>query len=304
MKQCKINNNLWVFETVPYAISEDTDVDKIYIPEDSYNGYVELNPNLNLTKYNYGVIRVTEPEYYEAVHNYSLDYFTIEALEDGIIKLYISNQTIDKFKSLSVSKNGSHYWRTFYNPGDMKKGLYWDINVKRGDKVRLKGEATIIRYYFLGGCKHKVYGNIMSLLYNDEFIGKTLINGTNNAAFAYMFEDDKDLISAKHLILPPTTTKQCYTHMFGYCEELIEAPIIQAQRLEDYACGNMFEGCTKLKEVTCLATELYDDDVYWYMLYETAANGTFYKNQSSTINWKRGEDRIPSTWTIADYTEE
>jgi hypothetical protein len=63
MKQVKINGILYVMDTEAYQITEDTDVDIIYVPEDSYLDYVALNSGLTLTKYNYNVIRVTKPEY-------------------------------------------------------------------------------------------------------------------------------------------------------------------------------------------------------------------------------------------------
>lgn len=63
MKQVKINDILYVMDTEAYAITADTDASIIYVPEDYYDDYVALNSSLTLTKYNYGVIRVTKPEY-------------------------------------------------------------------------------------------------------------------------------------------------------------------------------------------------------------------------------------------------
>lgn len=63
MKQIKVNNTLYVMDTTAYEITQDTDVDIIYVPEDSYLDYVALNPTLKLTRYNYHTIRVTRPEY-------------------------------------------------------------------------------------------------------------------------------------------------------------------------------------------------------------------------------------------------
>lgn len=58
LKQAKYNNNLYVIEKIPYEIIEDTDVDIIYVPIDSVDGYKELNPSLSITGYDYGTIRV------------------------------------------------------------------------------------------------------------------------------------------------------------------------------------------------------------------------------------------------------
>lgn len=58
LKQAKYNNNLYIIEKIPYEITEDTDVDIIYVPMDSVEGYKELNPSLPIEGYDYGTIRV------------------------------------------------------------------------------------------------------------------------------------------------------------------------------------------------------------------------------------------------------
>ena len=63
MKQVKVNDILYVMDTEPYEITEDTDASIIYVPEDSYDGYTEINSGLTLTKYNYNCIVVNVPDY-------------------------------------------------------------------------------------------------------------------------------------------------------------------------------------------------------------------------------------------------
>lgn len=81
MKQVKVNNILYVMDTEAYQITEDTDVDIIYVPEDHYDEYVAAQwgqPGELITgdevariqdvlskmqKYNYNTIRVTIPDY-------------------------------------------------------------------------------------------------------------------------------------------------------------------------------------------------------------------------------------------------
>lgn len=63
--------NLYICETIPYVIEDDvTDVGYVFVPQDSYRGYKELNPTLNkLYPYNYRAINVgtTNKELYEAL---------------------------------------------------------------------------------------------------------------------------------------------------------------------------------------------------------------------------------------------
>ena len=49
-------------------MTTDTDADIIYVPEDSYDGYAEVNSGLTLTKYNYHCIKVN-PSEFDSVYN-------------------------------------------------------------------------------------------------------------------------------------------------------------------------------------------------------------------------------------------
>jgi hypothetical protein len=65
MKQKKINNILYVFDTTPYQITEDTDADVIKVQEESVPGFKELNESLadKIIKYNYKVVCITQQEW-------------------------------------------------------------------------------------------------------------------------------------------------------------------------------------------------------------------------------------------------
>lgn len=66
MKQSVYNNCLYVIEKIPYEITEDTNVEKIYVPADSLNGYKELNPNLPILPYNYGTFKINKDGFEDA----------------------------------------------------------------------------------------------------------------------------------------------------------------------------------------------------------------------------------------------
>ena len=66
MKQAVYNGILYVLEKTPYEITEDTDVDLIYVPADSLEGYKVLNTSLPISPYHYGVIRVTREDFLDA----------------------------------------------------------------------------------------------------------------------------------------------------------------------------------------------------------------------------------------------
>lgn len=93
MKQVKVNNTLYVLDTEAYEITQDTDAGIIFVPEDSYADYVELNPDLTLTKYNYNMFRVTTPEWDSPepptpTQKYATITFTLDVEEESLSEEY------------------------------------------------------------------------------------------------------------------------------------------------------------------------------------------------------------------------
>lgn len=91
-------------------------------------------------------------------------------------------------------------------------------------------------------------GNIMSLVYGDNFKNQTSVDLNYSCLFAEMFFNCSSLKSAKHLVLPIEHVPEYgYNYMFADCSSLVYAPEeISATILEDYACENMFSNCTSL----------------------------------------------------------
>ena len=158
----------------------------------------------------------------------------------------------------------------------------------------------------------------MSLVYGDDFIGKTTIYDRNfKMLFGY-----SGLISAENLILPATTlANSCYEYMFYNCTSLTQAPELPATTLANrcyhgmfYNCTSltqapelpattlveacyqaMFKGCTKLIYLKCLAvTSLSGFCDSWLDGIKT--EGTFVKVHGVGYNTRD----IPSTWTVIE----
>jgi hypothetical protein len=62
----------------------------------------------------------------------------------------------------------------------------------------------------------------------------------------------------------------------------------------------MFSGCTKLNNVTCLATNISANNCTYGWLTGVAATGTFTKAGEMT-GWTTGGNGIPEGWTVNDY---
>ena len=192
---------------------------------------------------------------------YSTEYFTIESLEDGnqigIVKSDIPSISIstDKQTWTTVTPNTS---TTYF------------ITLNAGKKVYIKGNNNT--YYddswpphgfFTSTGKFNVSGNIMSLIYADDFKNKTTLSSSNNNAFTKLFYAANNLISAEHLVLAATTlANNCYKDMFHACSSLTTAPELPATTLADYCYQDMFNSCISLTTAPELPATTLTDTCY------------------------------------------
>lgn len=195
-------------------------------------------------------------------HDYSKDYFTTEILENGTISFNILNRLgTSAINSISYSKDNGETWITTNNTDNKSENLVINVQVNEGDNVLWKGDATRLALFydedgygsfFSSTCEFNVMGNIMSLLYGDNFIGQTeLFDGGEFSTLFYDAESESgctNLISAKNLIMPfSTATWACCYQMFSGCTSLTIAPsVLSATTLERNCYGYMFNGCTNL----------------------------------------------------------
>ena len=82
MKQKRLGDILYVFDVNPYEITQDTDASIIKVQEESYKGFVEMNPDLaaKIVRFNYHVICVNTPEWSPYVEE---DQFTFSMYGTG-----------------------------------------------------------------------------------------------------------------------------------------------------------------------------------------------------------------------------
>lgn len=198
-------------------------------------------------------------------HDYSLDYLTIEFLESG--KLQVVG-TGDVVRTIEYSANNGTTWNSITTIVGSWVSLGDTYSV--GEKVLLRGSNTNYatsatnRTTFRTTGQTKVYGNIMSLIYGDNFIDKITL--TDTFTFTRMFYASVNIIDAKNLVLPATTiTNQCYRGMFEGATGLMYSPqILPALTLPVQCYQGMFNGCTGLTTApelpaTTLATNVYRD---------------------------------------------
>lgn len=174
--------------------------------------------------------------------DYSKQYLTFESEVDNNFFIFHGNQQdIAYNRTVQYSTDGGQTWTSLYD-GD-------SVSANSGDIVLLKATGLTPSISdgigtFEGMNYYKVYGNIMSLVYGDDFAGQTTI-GDNQ--FKKLFLNDTNLTDAENLILPSTTVKTgCYDSMFKNCISLTVAPSLPATSLATNCYMYMFQGCTSL----------------------------------------------------------
>ena len=187
-----------------------------------------------------------------------LNYFSIISLED--------NSTI------SLPTNTSPNLMYKLNGNDWIQWDYNTITLDKDDILYLKGnnsnefstsESKYNNFSITG--KVELSGNIMSLLYGDDF------ENNNNTlpgihTFRRLFYSCAGIISAKDLILPATTLKvQCYISMFRDCTSLTTAPQLPATSLASYCYSYMFQNCTSITTAPQLPATTLASYCYQYM---------------------------------------
>lgn len=113
-----------------------------------------------------------------------------------------------------------------------------------------------------------LYGNLMSLIYGDEFESKTEITGAY--AFSKLFDQNSGIINHPTLDieLPATTlSPSCYRNMFYQCSKLTRAPKLPAKILTEACYASMFAYCSSLKEFPGMAaTDMAYMSCTWMMM--------------------------------------
>ena len=252
--------------------------------------------------------------------DYSTKYLTLDIINGGTINWKSVGNTP---KTISCSFDNGNTWTEITSTSD---GVA--INVAAGDKVLVKGTntsyATTKENYsaFEGGtASYNVEGNIMSLVYGDNFIGNTALTGSYN--FCSLFKMSS-AVSAENLVLPATVlTPHCYRAMFANSPSVEVAPELPALTLADscykymfqetsittapdllaptlvVSCyEGMFNRCPNVNYIKCLAVDISPASATTAWTQNVANTGIFIKK--ADIDWERGNNGIPTKWTVSE----
>lgn len=188
----------------------------------------------------------------EQTHDYSKDYFTIESLVDNN-SVKIQNVSCNQLPVFYYSTDDGQNWSSITA---VKGSTQTVTTINNGDKIIFKcsinklGTAWNQYNKFTCSGNFKVYGNIMSLLYGDNFVSNTEFSSGSTCNFAALFYQTTTLIDASDLILPAITgTVSCYNCMFRGTTNLAHGPKeLPATTINQDSYSSMFEGCINLEE--------------------------------------------------------
>lgn len=249
-------------------------------------------------------------------HDYSQDYLTFRALEDGTFSFSTSG--------MSYSVDNGSTWTELAASANTP-------TVASGSTILWKSTKTAVTNNGIGtfgsSGNFEVEGNIMSLEYGDNFSGQTSLTATyaffklfnalanlknaenlvlpattlTNYCYQYMFQGCRNLTTAPSILPATTLSTGCYWYMFNSCTSLTESPVLPAATLTQYCYRYMFQNCYALSAVTCLATDISANNCTQYWITSVPASGTFYK-ASTMDDWTTGDNGIPSNWTVQNYS--
>jgi hypothetical protein len=184
------------------------------------------------------------------------NYFTIEVTELG---QYSNSFSINISIDSSVNTEQVEYFA--YSKNDSEFTIVPNVNAESvniqisnllvNDKVRICGKAISlsgVNITFSNLCTCKMYGNIMSLLKENDFENTTL---SSNNALQELFSGQNSYIYADQLVLPSNVTEACYYKMF-YNSRLVTPPQLPATTLAPGCYESMFDGCTELSYAPAL----------------------------------------------------
>ena len=309
---------------------------------------ITVQENTGTTRANIGQITVTATfegfsasasvDAYQAP-GYYYQYLTFRITSPGKIVWYSTNA---KFTGLVIyySLDGGSTWTSLASAVNTQNGF----DVDTGDVVMFKGNNN---YYTrpistLSGSSYYnqftnttagfiAEGNIMSLIYGDNFVGNDSLPANTTHNFGGLFNNCTGMSNADNVILPATTLNPfCYRNLFASCR-IKTSPKLPAMTLAQGCYLNMFINCNTLEIAPDLLAPVLAVQCYEGMLFLTSgytlryikclatnksagrcltnfhnqsyfsSTGTFVKYPG--VSWSTGgTEGIPSGWTVIEST--
>ena len=245
---------------------------KIFEDKTAYNLFVSHNEEYPVSH----IVRDIEIDFLDITKKY----LTFVARESGSFTLTIGSAvTTSILESISYSLDNGENWTTTNNVNNQTVTITTPT-VEQGQRVIWKGSGVGVSTttnnsnrpstssIFSSTGEFDIEGNIMSLIYDDDFADKDYVPNGSSYNFALLFYANTGhvgtnyakVVSAEKLILPIKNVPTCcYFRMFqeSYTlgtvqpnNTLIKTPlVIDAENVGVSACTSMFLGCTSISTV-------------------------------------------------------
>ena len=221
---------------------------------------------------------------YQAAPDFSTKPLTFNILSAGTINWTASDS--NAAKTIDYKLNNGEWTSITSNTGSSAPS----ITVTNGDKIQFRGnneqyyDSSSYAYNSFSGSTalFEAEGNIMSLIYGDDFKNRLTIS--SDYVFAGLFRYCTKLVSAENLVLPATTlASHCYNYMFDRCTSLTTAPVLPATTLAQSCYYSMFQNCTSLTTAPELPATTLADYCYKYMFMYCSSLTTAPELPASTL---------------------
>lgn len=167
-------------------------------------------------------------------------------------------------------------WHSVAIPDPNESNQICDIcKIKKDEKIYLRGnnpDGVSVGNQFnsvvysiqntneAGGAgQFAVSGNIMSLISSTQFSTMDSIDGLKFCFYDF-FSMTEGIVHTKDLLLPKVLSPYCFAEMFAFCDALVDAPRLRADKLEAACYDTMFYLCDKLE----ISEEPNDDHIPFF----------------------------------------
>ena len=289
---------------------------------------IDKNTTIKLGDRNIVKIKIGDSVIWQKKTVVDADYFYIESLGDGntISVVNVGDGSTNGATPTLEYSTDKNTWNTI--TFDWTSGTH-TTNLpilNTGEKMYFRNDTRLFSnsYYnyisFSSSVKSNVGGDIRTL---SNYLDVDSETTPQPNMFSRLFYNNKKIVDASNLRLPysslanncfeslfdecsslttpptelPATTLErgCYYNMFLNCSSLTTSPTIHATKLATSSCGQMFNGCSKLKSITIYAEDISATNCTSYWVENVSSSGTF--NNMGFAPFKTGNSGIPFGWT-------
>ena len=188
--------------------------------------------------------------------------------EDAPIPNYLQFTAVNGDATIGLNSGTSPNVSYSFDGTNWTSWDYSNLTIPSGSTLYMKGNNSngfntqnSYNTFTMSGTV-EAHGNIMSLLYEDNFDEQLTI--PNDYCFYFLFQNSSGLITPPEL--PATTMKSwCYAGMFEGCTGLTTPPTLPATTTIEHCYRSMFNGCSSLTSAPQLPATTLTERCYYGM---------------------------------------